>query len=112
MAQLMKAAVVACLLAGALPASPAAASPSTSEAVLARWLEALGGRAAVESVRATYVWSRVSAGGAESRSEEWNTARGELRAIVDYNSFRRMTGFDGARGFAIDENRKVRALTG
>src|SRR5262249_23695662 len=113
MTQLMKTAAFACLFAGLTAVSAAASpAPSTTEAVLERWLAALGGRAAVESVRATYVWSRVSAGGTESRSEEWNTARGELRAVIDYNSFRRVSGFDGSRGFAIDENRKVRMLTG
>ncbi|HVP38922.1 MAG TPA: retropepsin-like aspartic protease [Candidatus Saccharimonadales bacterium] len=95
------------------PAAPAAATPEpTTEQALERWLAALGGRAAVESVAATYVWARIEGPSVQGRSEEWNTARGQLRSVADFNTFRRVTGFDGARGYLLDENRKRHELSG
>ena len=67
---------------GRLHAAPAPSDSAATRQLLDQWLAALGGRAAVESVRATYVWSRFHAGSAEGRSEEWNTARGEFRSIA------------------------------
>ena len=70
----------AALLAG--PAPGARAQAATQAEVLQRWLDALGGRAAVESVQATYVWARIEGRDLRGRSEEWNTARGELLSIA------------------------------
>ncbi|MBI5837164.1 MAG: aspartyl protease family protein [Candidatus Eisenbacteria bacterium] len=108
----LAAALALVALAFSAPRTGRASEPLDERQVLARWLAALGGSAAVESVRVTYVWARIEGAGLRGRSEEWNTARGELRSVADFNTFRRITGYDGARGYVVDENRKVRELTG
>lgn len=100
------------LLLPAALATSARAAPLAREEVLARWLAAVGGAGPVGAVQATYVWSRFSNGDLNGRSEEWSTRDGMFRSVTDFNSFKRITGFDGTRGFVVDENGKVQALTG
>ena len=93
-------------------APPAGAAPLGREEVIARWLHALGGEGALRAIQGTYVWSRFTNGDLNGRSEEWSTGDGRFRSVTDFNSFKRITGFDGAHGFVVDENGKVQSLTG
>jgi len=91
-----------CALALLLAAACGAAEehPVRTHHVLARWLDALGGKDKLRSVKTMYVKAVIVSGGQIGTLESWQTARGEYRTAVMIGDHEFITVCDGRSGWA------------
>lgn len=82
----------------------------TSEYLLTRWAQALGGVERLRAVRATYSRARVEGSEGEGRVEEWSTSRGQRHQKSETTTGEEVSVFDGHRGWSRS-NDQVRALS-
>ncbi|HUS32279.1 MAG TPA: retropepsin-like aspartic protease [Kofleriaceae bacterium] len=78
--------------------------------VLDAWANAMGGRAAISSIRAVHAKGSYERGGMRGTIELWETASGQRREEIIQGPLRELRVFDGTRGWLVDRNREVREL--
>jgi len=112
----MKSVLLVCLVAcGATPALPAQPTVVAGDAapLLDAWAAAAGGRDRLARIDRIELTGTLEIGGLTGRFTTWETARGERR---HEESLAAIGGsidvFDGARGWQVDRNHKVRELDG
>lgn len=110
-------AIVLTCVAGLAPCQRAGAQgvavPLTSEQVLDRWADALGGRENLRNVRTIHQRGTVEVGGVKGTYERWTTSRAELRMAVEIpGGFRQVSIFDGQKGWALDSSGTPHELSG
>jgi hypothetical protein len=98
-------AVVLCLIASPFPAR-AAITPE-AQAVLERYVAAIGGRAAFVGERNTYTRNRISAFGFEGIVEAWTQRPDKAATRTALGPLTLRDGFDGAVAWRVDQNGKL-----
>src|SRR5436853_1389056 len=85
--------------------APAADSPAT-RAVIARYLQALGGAAGPEE-RSTHVKGAVSAFGLKGTFEQWTVRPDRMAAVTTIGPFTLKEGSDASGAWRVDQNGKL-----
>lgn len=80
----------------AAPSTPTAAS--STETLLARWADAVGGSAKIATVKATYREGTLEVGGMKGTLKAWHTADGKYRKEEQVGPFSSVETFDGTTG--------------
>lgn len=78
--------------------SPARTAASSLETLVARWADAVGGRAKVAAVNATYREGTLEVGGMKGTLKAWHTADGRYRKEEQVGPFSSVEIFDGTKG--------------
>lgn len=98
---------------GAQAQAPAEGAEMTTEEILRRMADALGGGERLAQVETVYTRGKVSIAGLNGTVEEWQTARGQHRQVLDLGAVYKNTNiFDGRGGWVVDLNNHVRELDG
>ncbi len=100
MPRLARQSVCALVLLMAAACGVAEEHPVRTHHVLARWLDALGGKAKLQSVQTMYVKAVIVSGGQIGTLESWQTARGAYRTTVLIGDHEFVTVCDGRTGWA------------
>ena len=90
-----------------------AAQQLTPETILSRVAQALGGVEKLRAVENIYMRGKVEVSGLSGTVDDWQTARGQHRQIVDLGEvYKQTTIFDGTRGWVVDKNNQTSDLAG
>ncbi|MBI1795533.1 MAG: aspartyl protease family protein [Candidatus Eisenbacteria bacterium] len=94
--------------------SPARAAISPqAQAVVDRYVEATGGRAALDGETRTYARGRMETMDLKGSYEQWTEAPNRLASRIHLGSLRIRTGYDGRTGWETDlASKRVRILEG
>src|SRR5215510_10873436 len=85
----------------------------TTETLLSRMVEALGGAEKLRAVENVSLRGKIEAAGLSGTVEDWQTARGQHRQVVDLGDvYKQTTIFDGTRGWTVDRNNHISDLAG
>jgi hypothetical protein len=85
----------------------------TAPDALQRWADAIGGRAAIESVTVVHSVYSVEAAGLKGTAESIETSEGKRREALNLQDlYKTLTVFDGQNAWIRDHNGKVRQLLG
>lgn len=102
----------------ALAAAVASASAARAQvapdaqAVIDRWIEATGGRAAYEAERALYVRTAIEGFGLKGVLESWGERPDRSAGRTEIGPFALREGFDGTRAWRVDQNGKLQERDG
>ena len=89
------------------------ASQMTTETILSRLAQALGGLERLGEVENIYTRGTVEVAGLRGKIEDWQTARGQHKQWIDLGSaYKNTIIFDGGRGWVIDRNSQITPLSG
>jgi hypothetical protein len=87
-------------------------APAT-ETLLGRMADALGGAEKLRAVENISMHGKVEAAGLSGTVDDWQTARGQHRQVVDLGeAYKQTTIFDGTRGWTVDRNNHISDLAG
>jgi len=85
----------------------------TAETILDRMAQALGGMEKLRGVENVYMRGKVEVAGLSGTVDDWQTARGQHKQIVDLREvYKQTTIFDGTRGWVMDRNNQISDLAG
>lgn len=85
----------------------------STEQVLERWAEALGGREALQRVATLHVRGSIETGGMKGTYERWATSSGDLRRVVDLSgAYHQVNVFDGKDAWMMDNSGAVHEIAG
>src|SRR5262245_59168975 len=105
--------LVACLAFAALPRPVAAAIDARAQAVVDRYVESTGGRAALDAERSTHSFGRIETIQLKGTIEQWTQVPDKLVVRINRGSLRYTTGTDGRTAWETDLAAKhVRVLEG
>jgi hypothetical protein len=107
---LFSGAVLAVALVAPAPA-PAAITPEAAK-VVARYVEAAGGEAAVRGVKTTHIVTKIAAFGLEGTSEIWAQAPDRRAERTEIGPFKLSQAVTGATGWRTDPTGKFSVLDG
>jgi len=89
------------------------ANQLTTETILSRVAQALGGFESLGQVENIYTRATLEVAGLRGQIEDWQTARGQHKERVDLGAaYQNTIIFDGGRGWEIDRNRELKPLSG
>ncbi len=101
------------LVLGLAAGSPAHATITPeAQAVVERYIEATGGRAALDRVGSLYMRMTIEAFGFKGTAEAWTVAPDREASDVTLGPFHVRDGYDGARGWRLDPSGKLLKLDG
>jgi hypothetical protein len=82
-------------------------------AILNRMATALGGLEKLRAIEGIYMRGKVEVAGLSGTVEDWQTAHGEHKQIVDLGDvYKQTTIFNGTRGWVMDRNNQISDLSG
>lgn len=85
----------------------------TTETLLSRMADALGGAEKVRAVENISMHGKLQVSGFSGTVDDWQTARGQHRQVVDLGeAYKETTIFDGMRGWVVDRNNHISDLAG
>lgn len=85
----------------------------TAETIVSRMTEALGGMEKLGQVENIYMRGKVEVAGLKGTVDDWQTAGGQHKQVVDLGDvYRQTTIFDGTRGWVVDRNNQISDLAG
>lgn len=85
----------------------------TTETLLSRMTDALGGAEKLRAVENITMHGKVEVAGLSGTVDDWQTARGQHRQVVDLGeAYKQTTIFDGTRGWVVDRNNQISDLAG
>lgn len=85
----------------------------TAETIVSRMAQALGGPEKLGQVENIYMHGKVEVAGLSGTVDDWQTAGGQHKQIVDLGDvYKQTTIFDGARGWVMDRNNQISDLAG
>ena len=88
-------------------------TPIAAETIVSRMAEALGGLEKLRQVENIYVHGKVEVAGLSGTIDDWQTASGQHKQIVDLGDvYKQTTIFDGTRGWVMDRNNQISDLAG
>ena len=88
-------------------------TPLTAEVIVSRMAEALGGPEKLRQVENIYMHGKVDVAGLSGSVDDWQTASGQHKQIVDLGDvYKQTTIFDGTRGWIMDRNNQISDLAG
>jgi len=96
---------------GTVPAARAEVAPE-AQAVIERWVEATGGRAAYDADRALYLRASIDAFGLKGVLESWNQRPDRSAGATAIGPFQLREGFDGTVAWRVDQNGKLQLRDG
>jgi hypothetical protein len=89
------------------------ASQMTTETILSRLAQALGGPERLGEVENIYTRGTLEVAGLRGKIEEWQTARGQHKQWIDLGpAYKNTIIFNGGRGWVIDRNSQITPLSG
>jgi hypothetical protein len=89
------------------------ASQITTETILSRLAQALGGPERLGEVENIYTRGTLEVAGLRGKIEEWQTARGQHKQWIDLGpAYKNTIIFNGGRGWVIDRNNQITPLSG
>ena len=94
------------------PAAPRAEIAPEARAVVERYLEATGGRAAWEAQRSQRVVATISAFGLKGTARTWSASPDRRASEVVLGPFRLLDGYDGVTAWRTDPSGKMLKLDG
>ena len=83
-----------------------------SEPVIARYLEATGGRMAFDNDRSAHMVGQVEAFGLKGKVEGWNQRPDKNATAIQLGPFNLRSGYDGTTAWRSDPNGKILTLDG
>src|SRR5688572_25605475 len=84
------------------------ASQMTTETILSRLAQALGGLKGLGEVENIYMRGTLEVAGLRGKIEEWQTARGQHKQWIDLGpAYKNTIIFNGGRGWVIDRNSQI-----
>src|SRR5262245_35746160 len=105
--------IPAALLLCAWPARSHATISPPAKAVVDRYVEATGGRAALEAERSAYVRGRMETMQLKGSFEQWTRVPDRIATRIQLGSLKLRTGYDGRTGWETDlASKRVRILEG
>ncbi|HEV2834508.1 MAG TPA: retropepsin-like aspartic protease [Pyrinomonadaceae bacterium] len=82
-------------------------------AILNRMSAALGGLEKLRAIEGIYMRGKVDVAGLSGTVEDWQTAAGQHKQIVDLGDvYKQITIFNGTRGWVIDRNNQISDMAG
>src|SRR5688572_31362390 len=88
------------------------ANQMTTETILSRLAQALGGLESLGQVENIYTRGTVEVAGLRGKIEEWQTARGQHKQLIDLGpAYKNTIIFNGGRGWVIDRNSQITPLS-
>ena len=105
--------VDAAAVTGAFGYSQRALPGSKEGEVLRSWARALGASERLRRIENIYVRGRVETGGLSGLFEEWRVAKGQHKQNIELGeTYKQLTVFNGDKGWIVDQNGSIQALTG
>ena len=94
-------------------AQPQQTKPMTTDEILSRVAQALGGIERLRQVENVYQRGKLEVAGLTGTAEEWQTARGQHKQMIDLGeAYKNTVIFDGSRGWVVDRNNQISDLSG